>query len=87
MLLYALKNVDNPVNFPIEVRVNVCTFFLQLQRHASAESLAHVKAAALPVAEYVVEDLQEEPSEEKLFKAATALVKSWTTSTSTQPGS
>jgi len=77
MLIYALRNVDNPVNFPIEVRVNVCTFLLQLQKNATPEGFGRVKRSALPVAQQVVDELQDEPQEEKLFKAASLLVKSW----------
>ena len=78
MLVYALKNVDNPVNFPIEVRVNVCTFFLQLQKNVAAESVSRVKEAVLPVARQVVEYSQDDPKDEKVFKAASLLVNTWT---------
>jgi hypothetical protein len=77
MLIYALRNVDNPVNFPIEVRVNVCTFLLQLQKNISSEGFARVKTVVLPVVQQVVEELQDEPREEKLLKAASLLAKSW----------
>jgi len=79
MLVYALKNLDNPVNFPIEVRVNICTFFLQLQKNVAAESPAScVKEAVLPVARQVVEYSQDDPRDEKVFRAASLLVNTWT---------
>ena len=76
MLIYALRNVDNPVNFPIEVRVNVCTSLLQLQKNVSPDAFARVKTTVLPVVQQVVDELQDEPQEEKLFKAASLLAKS-----------
>jgi len=79
MLVYALKNLDNPVNFPIEVRVNICSFFLQLQKNVAAESLAScVKETVLPVARQVVEYSQDDPRDEKVFRAASLLVNTWT---------
>lgn len=82
MLVFALRNVDNPVNFPLEVRVNICTFFLQLQRYSSAH-LARVKDVVLPVVEQVAEDSEDVVGEEKLAKAAKLLFETWTRS---QPG-
>ncbi|KDR81566.1 hypothetical protein GALMADRAFT_239590 [Galerina marginata CBS 339.88] len=78
MLVYVLRNVDNPVNFPMEVRLNTCTFFLQLQRHASVISLTRVREAVLPVVQQVAEDSREIEEEEKLAKAANLLLESWT---------
>ncbi|KAJ3515802.1 hypothetical protein NLJ89_g1525 [Agrocybe chaxingu] len=78
MLVYVLRNVDNPVNFPIEVRVNTCTFFLQLQRHASNEASARVREEVMPVVQQVAEESQEVGGEEKLVKAASMLLNSWT---------
>jgi len=79
MLIYALRNVDNPVNFPIEIRVNVCSFLLQLQKNVPPEGFARVKNVALPVAQQVLDELQEEPREERLFKAVSHLVMAWVT--------
>ncbi|KAF8797982.1 hypothetical protein BYT27DRAFT_7228589 [Phlegmacium glaucopus] len=78
MLVNVLRNVDNPVNFPIELRVNICTFFLQLQRHASSESLAPIREIVLPVLQQIAEDSQEVEEEEKLAKVANLLITSWT---------
>ncbi|KAF8959042.1 hypothetical protein BDZ97DRAFT_2045486 [Flammula alnicola] len=77
MLIFVLRNVDNPVNFPVEVRVNTCTFFLQLQRHASGVSLAKIREAVIPVVQQVVEDSEDVEGEEKLVKAANLLLESW----------
>ncbi|KAF8902129.1 hypothetical protein CPB84DRAFT_1729336 [Gymnopilus junonius] len=85
MLIYVLRNVDNPVNFPVEVRVNACTFFLQFPRYTSGLSLAKVKEAVLPVLEHVVEDSQDVEGEEKLFKAATLVVEKWARKQPQQP--
>ncbi|KAF8163260.1 hypothetical protein B0H34DRAFT_694710 [Crassisporium funariophilum] len=76
MLVSVLRNVDNPVNFPIEVRVNTCTFFLQLQRHTLNESLARIRETILPVVQQVAEDSQDAEGEERLAKAANSLLES-----------
>ena len=80
MLVNVLRNVDNPVNFPIELRVNTCTFFLQLQRHASGDSLAPIREIILPVLQQIAEDSQEVEEEEKLVKVVNQLITSWTIS-------
>ena len=77
MLVNVLRNVDNSINFPIEVRVNTCTFFLQLQKHVSSDSLAPVREIVLPVLQQIVEDSVQE--DEKLIKVANLLNTSWTT--------
>lgn len=82
MLVYVLRNVDNPVNFPYEVRVNTCTFFLQLQRHTVGASLDHVRETVLPVLQEIKQEINDYPQgvdrEEKLVKAANLLIDSWT---------
>lgn len=77
MLIYALRNIDNPVNFPIEIRVNICSFLLQLQKSVPPEAFARVKNVVLPVAQQVLDELREEPREERLFKAVSHLVMAW----------
>lgn len=79
MLVNVLRNVDNSINFPIEVRVNTCTFFLQLQKHVSSDSLAPVREIVLPVLQQIIEDSQEVQEDEKLIKVANLLNTSWTT--------
>ena len=77
MLVFVLRNVDNPVNFPIEVRINTCTFFLQLPRFAPAASLAKIWDAVVPVVQQVIEDSEGIKEEEKLVKAANVLLENW----------
>jgi len=77
MLVSVLRNVDN---FPIEVRVNTCTFFLQLQKHVSSDSLAPLRETVLPALQQVIEDSQEVQEDEKLIKVANLLNTSWTIS-------
>jgi len=80
MLVFVLRNFDNPVNFPMEVRINACTFFTQLQpnRNVPAASLVRIREAVLPVVQQVAEDSQEVSGEEKLHAAANLLIETWT---------
>ena len=80
MLVSVLRNVDNSINFPIEVRVNTCTFFLQLQKHVSSDSLAPIREIVLPVIQQIIEDSQEVVENENLTKVANLLITSWTVS-------
>ena len=80
MLVNVLRNVDNSINFPIEVRVNTCTFFLQLQKHVSSDLLAPIRETVLPVLKRILEDSQEVQEDEKLIKVANLLNTSWTSS-------
>lgn len=77
MLVFVLRNVDNPVNFPIEVQINTCTFFLQLQRNAPAGSLTKIRDAVIPVLQQVIEDSEGIKEEEKLLKATKGLLENW----------
>ncbi|KAJ7097972.1 hypothetical protein B0H15DRAFT_823645 [Mycena belliarum] len=78
MLIAVLKNVDNPVNFQMEVRVNVCSFFAQLTRHTSGPELLRVKDSVKPVVENIAESLENASGkEEMLVKAAKKLLESW----------
>lgn len=74
MLIAVLKNVDNPVNFQMEVRVNVCSFLAQLTRHTSGPELVRVKDSVRPVVENLSENLQKE---EMLVKATKKLLDLW----------
>ncbi|KAF8201422.1 hypothetical protein BJ912DRAFT_1019387 [Pholiota molesta] len=64
MLVFVLRNVDNPVNFPIE-------------RHIPAASLANIKDTVIPVVQLVVEDSEDAPEDAKLVKAANLLLENW----------
>jgi len=78
MLISTLKNVDNPVNFPVEVRVNVCSFLVQLCKHTSGEELINVKATVQPVLEKLFEGLQgAQAKEEMLAKAIKRVLDAW----------
>jgi hypothetical protein len=80
MLIAVLKNVDNPVNFQMEVRVNVCSFFAQLTRHTSGPELVRVKDSVRPVVENVSENLQNAPNNgdlDMLVKATKKLLDLW----------
>ncbi|KAJ7685139.1 hypothetical protein DFH06DRAFT_1157579 [Mycena polygramma] len=80
MLIAVLKNVDNPVNFQMEVRVNVCSFFAQLTKHTSGPELLRVKDSVRPIVENVAEDLQNAPNKgelEMLVKATKKLLDLW----------
>ncbi|KAF4614699.1 hypothetical protein D9613_003020 [Agrocybe pediades] len=80
MLIFVLRNIENPVNFPMEVRVNACTFFTQLQasKNVTAASIVRIREAVLPVVQQVVEDSQGIAEEAKLAKAAKLLIEVWT---------
>lgn len=78
MLIFTLKNVDNPANFPVEVRVNVCSFFVQLCRHTSGEELVKVKTTVQPVLERLSEGLQgAQAKEEMLAKGIKRVLDAW----------
>lgn len=74
MLIFTLKNIDNPVNFPVEVRANVCSFFVQLARHTSGEELDKVKAAVRPVLE---SHLAAQIKDDMLEKAMQRVLDAW----------
>ncbi|KAF5331076.1 hypothetical protein D9619_005541 [Psilocybe cf. subviscida] len=78
LLLFVVRNFDNPVNFPVEVRTNACTFFLQLPRHAPPADLEAIRARVVDVIRRVVEDEEGDAASEKLVKAARMLVDAWT---------
>lgn len=79
MLIFVLKNVDNPVNFAVEVRTNTCIFFTQLVRQpAVVGALSKVRNVVLPVVKQVAEAAQDMKEEEKLYKAANTLIEAWT---------
>ncbi|KAK7014904.1 GTP binding protein [Favolaschia claudopus] len=80
MLIAVLRNVDNPANFQMEVRVNVCSFFAQLTRHTSGSELDRVKDSVRPVVESVSENLQSAANkgdQEMLVKATKKLLDLW----------
>lgn len=74
MLIFTLKNVDNPANFPTEVRANVCSFFTQLTKHTHGDKLEQVKEAVRPVLESL---LVSSAVEERLGNALRRLYEAW----------
>lgn len=78
MLIFTLKNVDNPANFPIEVRVNVCSFLVQLSKHTSGEELLKVKTTVQPVLEKLFKGLRgAQAKEEMLANAIKRVLDAW----------
>ncbi|KAF9005608.1 hypothetical protein BDQ17DRAFT_1240132 [Cyathus striatus] len=79
MVVFVLRNVDNPVNFPPEVRANVCAFLVQLGRHISGEELNRLKEAVQPVLERILDNhhngQRKEP--ELLIRAVKRVLESW----------
>ncbi|KAG6878723.1 hypothetical protein C0993_011538 [Termitomyces sp. T159_Od127] len=74
MLVFVLKNVDNPANFPTEVRANVCSFLIQLTKHTHGVKLEQVKEAMQPVLESL---LASSGVEERLENALHRLSEAW----------
>ncbi|KIK59870.1 hypothetical protein GYMLUDRAFT_44346 [Collybiopsis luxurians FD-317 M1] len=78
MLIAVLKNVDNPVNFQPEVRINVCSLFIQLGRNASGEEFTKVKDTVQPVMDKVLDGLKDaKGKEEMLAKAIKKVLDTW----------
>lgn len=78
MLVAVLKNVDNPANFPVEVRANVCSLLLQLARNCSGDDLTKVKEAARPILEQLTEALQNTQGKEAMLgNAAKRVLDAW----------
>jgi hypothetical protein len=75
MLISVLRNVDNPVNYPIEVRMNTCSFFVQLAKHASGPGLESVEDLVRPTLEKIAEN--GEGKGEKLAPYAKRVLDSW----------
>ncbi|KAF5391423.1 hypothetical protein D9757_001930 [Collybiopsis confluens] len=78
MLIATLKNVDNPVNFQTEVRINVCSLFIQLGRNTSGEESFKVQETVKPVMEKVLDNLKDvKGKEEMLAKAIQKVLDTW----------
>jgi hypothetical protein len=45
MLIFVLRNVDNPANYQQEIRINVCALLLQLTKNTPEEDLPQLKGA------------------------------------------
>lgn len=81
ILVFVLKNVDNPVNFPVEIRVNACAFLIQLGRNTTAEEMSKVKEVFKPVLEKLATAdphvLAAPGKEELLRKSAKKVLDAW----------
>jgi hypothetical protein len=78
MLVNVMRNVDNPANFPPEVRINVCSLFIQLGRNGSSDELSRVKDTMRPVFEKVRSGLEgAQGKEETLVKSITKVLDAW----------
>lgn len=75
MLISVLRNIDNPVNYPVEVRMNTCSFFVQLAKHTSGPGLESVEDLVRPILEKIVES--GEGKGEKLAPYAKRVLDSW----------
>ncbi|KAG7452560.1 uncharacterized protein BT62DRAFT_983578 [Guyanagaster necrorhizus] len=78
MLVAVLRNLDNPVNFPVEVRINVCSLLWQVGRHKSGEDIPKLQEVVKPVLEQVIEDLPTPQGKEAtLVAGAKKVLESW----------
>ncbi|KAI5900352.1 uncharacterized protein SCHCODRAFT_02607671 [Schizophyllum commune H4-8] len=79
-LAAALRNLDNPTNYPVEVRVNVCSLLLQISRKGAGEELGKVKEVMRPVLESVAESVRSAAGkDELLLKATRKVLELWAT--------
>ncbi|KAJ8078732.1 hypothetical protein PM082_013015 [Marasmius tenuissimus] len=79
MLIAVLKNVDNPVNFQVEVRINVCSLLIQVGRNCSEEEdFGKVKDTVVPVLEELSESLRDASGSDATFaKAVGRALETW----------
>ncbi|KAK0210706.1 hypothetical protein DFS33DRAFT_1250370 [Desarmillaria ectypa] len=78
MLVAVLRNLDNPVNFPVEVRINVCSLLWQVGRYKGGEGIAKLQAVVKPVLEQLVEDFPTPQGKEAtLVAGAKKVLESW----------
>ncbi|RXW24152.1 hypothetical protein EST38_g1727 [Candolleomyces aberdarensis] len=75
MIVNALRNVDNPAVYPIEIRANICTFLIQLSRNTSGPKLVQVQEATRPLLEKIKETSKEK--EDLLTNVATKVLDGW----------
>jgi len=76
MIASALRNIDNPAVYPIEIRANICTFLIQLSRNASeGPNLTRVQERTRPILQKIKEEKKEK--EELLTSAASKVLELW----------
>lgn len=78
MLIGALKNVDNPVNFQAEIRMNICSLFIQIGKNGGGEDLKQLKEKVKPVLESVSTSLKSSQGrEEQLASQVHKVLDAW----------
>ncbi|KAF5365667.1 hypothetical protein D9758_003317 [Tetrapyrgos nigripes] len=78
VLISVLKNVDNPVNFQVEVRINSCSLFIQLGKNTSGEEYDKVKDTIRPVFENLLDGLKDATGkDEMLAKSIQKTLETW----------
>ncbi|KAJ3545357.1 hypothetical protein NMY22_g2475 [Coprinellus aureogranulatus] len=70
MIAGALRNVNNPAVYPIEIRANICTFLIQLSRNTSATNLIKVQDAT----RHILQKIKDEKQEAELLKSTAGKV-------------
>ncbi|KAF9451074.1 hypothetical protein P691DRAFT_808915 [Macrolepiota fuliginosa MF-IS2] len=68
MLIFVLRNVDNPANYPQEVRINACSLLLQLTKHTSEDDIAKVKDTVRSTLEKLVIRLQSATGKDEMLR-------------------
>jgi hypothetical protein len=68
MLVFVLRNVDNPANYPQEVRMNVCSLLLQLTKHSGEDDVTKVKEAMHSTLEKLTNRLQSATGKDEMLR-------------------
>lgn len=78
MLVFVLRNVDNPANYPQEVRVNVCSLLIQLTKHTSEDDIMKVKEAVRSTLEKLLIRLQSASGKDEMLRnSAQKVLSAW----------
>ncbi|THU78636.1 hypothetical protein K435DRAFT_769285 [Dendrothele bispora CBS 962.96] len=70
ILISVLNNVDNPVNFQVEVRINTCSLFIQMGKNSSGEDYDKVKETIRPVFERLLDSLKDVTGKDEILAKA-----------------
>jgi len=74
MITNVLRNTDNPANYPVEIRANICTFLIHLTRSSSAPfKLSGIQHAVRPT----LEKIRAEPGGDLLSSAVGKVLDLW----------
>lgn len=76
MLVFVLRNVDNPANYPQEVRVNVCSLLLQLTKNTPEDDLTKLKGAVRSTLEKLTNRLQSAAGKDEMLRSSVQKVLS-----------